>query len=182
MERIQAIDYHLLRIIQCFHNIYIDKFMIAMSNQVGWLPMIIFLLFIFIKNANSKKYLFTIILIIAAILVSDYICSGLMKPYFQRLRPCFNTSIASWLRVVNGCGGQYGFASSHASTSFALVHSFILFGKFSKNHRILFYFWASLVCISRMYLGVHYASDVLVGAIIGVFVSYIVNLIYLKFK
>ena len=81
-----------------------------------------------------------------------------------------------------GCGGQYGFVSSHAANAFALLTFFWLrYRKKVKEEKtlsnllILFMaVWAVAMCYSRVYLGKHYLGDILCGAIFGVLVGWIV--------
>lgn len=91
-----------------------------------------------------------------------------MKPYFLRLRPSHELQFENMIHIIKSYkGGQYGFASSHAATTFALaMFVWMLFKK--QYHYIGWLFaWAALVSYTRIYLGVHYPGDVLVGAFIG---------------
>jgi undecaprenyl-diphosphatase len=109
--------------------------------------------------------------------LADRITSGLMKPYFQRLRPCHDPLIQHFVHVVGNCGGQYGFVSSHASNSFALVAAlFILFKIHKIETKIVLFLsiWAIIVSYSRIYVGVHYPTDILVGGLIGSLIPFAV--------
>lgn len=92
--------------------------------------------------------------------------SGLIKDSVQRLRPCHNESIKSMIHMVHGCGGKYGFVSSHAANSFGVAMFFTLFFK-HKYAGLLLMLWALVVSYSRIYLGVHYPGDVTGGALLG---------------
>lgn len=109
------------------------------------------------------------------------------KDVFERLRPCHNPNIASLVHVVDGCGGKYGFVSSHASNSFALALFIgLLLRKHYKYFLPLMVFWAALVSYSRIYVGVHYPADILGGAIlgslIGIFVYWLMKKLNAKFN
>jgi undecaprenyl-diphosphatase len=96
-----------------------------------------------------------------------------IKPLFGRLRPC-NEAGLTWLRVIDGCGGKYGFPSNHAANLMAMA---VVFGSFYKNYRYFLYPLAVAVALSRVYLGKHYPSDVLAGAIYGAAIALLLLII-----
>jgi undecaprenyl-diphosphatase len=108
-----------------------------------------------------------------------------MKPFFQRLRPCHDPVIQHIVHVVGDCGGQFGFASSHAANCFALAMAFYLLFSTKKLSFFLF-LWAIIVSYSRIYVGVHFPSDLIVGALVGVMITILlwilINLITSNFK
>lgn len=95
----------------------------------------------------------------------------IFKPLFARLRPCQETMLLTWLRVIDGCGGKYGFPSSHGANLFGQA---VIIGAFYRKSGYFFYPLAILVCLSRIYLGVHYFTDVLAGAALGAAVAILV--------
>jgi undecaprenyl-diphosphatase len=114
-----------------------------------------------------------------SVALADQFTSNLMKPYFGRLRPCYNPDLQGMVHIVRGCGGQYGFASSHASTTFALATSLWLFTRNAFRYVWIMFGWAALVSYSRIYVGVHYPVDLMVGAFAGMLIAL---LVYLSFR
>lgn len=95
-------------------------------------------------------------------------CATLIRPEVCRLRPSNpENPLSEMVHIVGGYrGGSYGFPSCHAANSFALASFLTLL--FANRKLSLFIFaWAVLNSYSRVYLGVHYPGDLLVGAIIG---------------
>jgi undecaprenyl-diphosphatase len=104
-----------------------------------------------------------VLTVIIAALIIDPVVYRVLKPLFGRLRPCHDP-LLEWIRAVDGCGGRYGFPSSHAANSFGLA---VVFGAFYRSAKYYLVPLALLVSIGRVYLGVHYPSDVAVGAVFG---------------
>ncbi|SOE23371.1 undecaprenyl-diphosphatase [Spirosomataceae bacterium TFI 002] len=143
--------------------------MIFITNRHSWIPLYIIIIGLILYKSWWKLGLFQIVLIIAAVGLADFITSGIMKPFFERPRPCHEDGLAQLVYVPNGCGGAYGFASSHAANSFALATMlYLLFVKSIGKKAALFFLWAGVVSYSRVYVGVHYPLDIIVGAIVGV--------------
>ena len=101
-----------------------------------------------------------------AVGLSDFVCSGVIKPIVCRLRPTHEPALDP-LHLVNGyTGGRYGFCSSHAANTMAvgLLFSLLYRNKIATAGLMT---WVAMNCYSRMYLGVHYPSDIIVGLLIG---------------
>ena len=151
-----------------------DGFWMLMTNKVvNFLIYIIALIYLF-KKINVKSLISIILFLCFLILISDQ-TANLFKNFFERLRPCHDDQISSYVRLVKqNCGGLYSFFSAHASNSFALAtFFFFVYNKIIQRKIILFFILALLVSYSRVYIGVHYPSDVLVGGILGFFIGII---------
>ena len=169
-EYIVKIDKQITLLINSFSSEYIDYVMILFSNKYVWIPLYIYLIY-FLYTNEKKIFLKLIVISVLAVIISDFITSSLMKPYFERLRPCNNPELVGIIDIVSGCGIKYGFASSHSSTTFSLATIFY----FITKKRIQFLFaWSILVGYSRIYLGVHYFGDVVVGLFMGFLTSLII--------
>jgi len=96
-----------------------------------------------------------------------------MKPFFERFRPSKDPELQHLVHIVNEYrGGRFGFASSHAGNSFALA--IFIFQIFKERYGWVkwMFLWAAVVSYSRIYLGVHYPGDIIVGASIGLLMGW----------
>lgn len=145
--------------------------MIWVSAKFTWIPLYAIALWALIIR-RPKLWWLIILAITLTITLSDRITSGILKPATERLRPCWEPDLQSFIHMPEGCSGKYGFASSHAANSFAAAFLVVGLLKPITKGRILIHafaiFWAAWVSYSRVYLGKHYPLDIAVGAFIGV--------------
>lgn len=143
-----------------------DRFWTMVSGTWIWIPLYIIFLYLLYKNYKLRNLVFMLIFVAIGVTVSDQL-AGIFKSGIGRLRPCHDPSLEHLMRSVQ-CGGRFGFYSSHASNTFfiATFMSMLLFRKYRFLPYIL-YFWAIVVSYSRIYLGVHFPLDILMGAGMG---------------
>jgi len=172
IELIKSLDIILLDLINGTGRPFLDPIMIFLSNKYVWIPLYMYLIF-FLYTYYGKYFWIPLLFILISLTLSDQFTSSFMKPYFQRLRPCLDENINIFIEVVKGCGGKYGFASSHAANSMGLAVFYLMILKRKKILSYCILTWASLVGYSRVYLGVHYPGDIIVGFLVGSFFGYL---------
>jgi undecaprenyl-diphosphatase len=102
----------------------------------------------------------------------------LIKKAVERERPCQVDNLNAKSRIH--CGQGYSFPSSHATNHFGIaMFLFLLFSIFS--YRYLLFFWAGLISVSQVYVGVHYPSDILAGALLGLLIGFICYKLFDRF-
>ncbi len=130
------------------------------------------LLWVFMLVKGGKTGRSAALLLVPAIVLSDQLNSSFLKYLIERPRPCH---VLPDVRLLVSCGSGYSFPSSHAVNNFAgaVVLSFFL-----PRGGWAFFLFAATVAFSRVYVGVHYPSDIIAGAVVGLVVGGFVLLAY----
>ena len=174
LTTIKALDQKLLLAINHAHTPALDALMVFASNRLVWFPAYAMLLGWLIYLFRRGSWLL-VPLLLATVGLADSITSRLFKPFFARPRPCHDGLLVGLLHLPDGCGGQFGFLSSHAANSVGLsvfLTMVLPAGRFRPLKWGLAA-WALLLSYSRVYLAAHYPSDVLGGALIGALLAWL---------
>ncbi len=169
IEGILQLDHELLCFFNGSDNLFLDGVMTTLTAGYTWIPLYISLLYIVIKNNETMAQ---ILLIVGGALFSVVLAGGvddiIVKPLVARLRPLNDPMIKYALDTVSGIGSrQFSFFSAHSANAFAittfffwLIRSYLLSG--------FMLLWSFATAYTRLYLGMHYPSDVLVGMLWGI--------------
>lgn len=144
-----------------------DGFMRFLSDEKLWVACSVILLVYAIARKSSiiSKYLAVLGI---AVFISDMVSFRILKPLFERKRPCYQLE---HVRLVSdSCGSEFGFPSNHAANGFAMAMSLHLYTR--RRWAISFYPIAIVVGFTRVYLGVHFPFDVLFGFLVGLISGY----------
>ena len=185
MNTLISLDQQWLLAINGWHAEWADMLMWCVSKSTTWLPLYALLVGLVVyrfgiqwyrssqntPTLSKQKALLRLLIIFAgfavAVGLSDFVSSGLIKPWVCRLRPTHEPELSGMVHLVNGyTGGMYGFVSSHAANTMACALLFSLLYK-NKYATIGLMLWVALNCYSRMYLGVHYPGDIIGGLLVG---------------
>ena len=182
MDYLIHIDQQWLLAINGWHSEWADILMWYISKSTTWLPLYALLVGLIVyrfgilspslcREGRRGSSLLRVLIILAgfavAVGLSDFVSSGIIKPWVCRLRPTHEPELAGLIHLVNGyTGGLYGFVSSHAANTMACSLLFALLYR-NKYATVGLMLWVALNCYSRMYLGVHYPADIIGGLAIG---------------
>ena len=183
---------------QTIHSEVLNPVFVFFSSKVAAFLFLIFPILLLIKGYREKdknlvKNIYIMLIVTGiTIALADIISSRIFKPFFQRPRPCqtiadlwfWKKKSGIWVLTdgVKSFKSSFSFVSSHASNSMGVA---ILWSIFYKRWAWLFISIAIMVGVSRMYLGVHYPSDVLggfaLGSFIAIFGKYLVEILKNKY-
>jgi len=181
MSRLLLIDQSLFSFLnQEFTHPALDVIMMGITflGENFWIFVPIWLFFVIRSEKRTRPIL---LLLIPLLLLSDALCSWVLKPAFSRPRPYFEMEGVHLLLTAYDHLSQYGFPSNHATNIFALG-TFLTLCYPKPAWQWGLFFLAILVCWSRIYMGVHYPLDVLVGGLIGSTLGSLLFIFYSKFK
>jgi len=175
LESLIELDQQFFLWLNGLHADWLDPIMLFITRRNPWIPLYALILFLVIRKLKWQSWSMMIAFALL-ITLADQAASGFFKPFFERLRPCHEPGIQDMVHMVKGCGGQYGFASSHASNTFALA--FFLWFVYRNKYAKIMIGWAVVVSYSRIYVGVHYPGDIIMGAILGVLAAIVTYQLY----
>lgn len=155
-------------------NPVFDWLMPFITRQENWYPVFL-LIIVGLLWKGGRQGRIVVLLLIPVIVLSDQMTSSLIKPWVDRMRPCEAYEALGTVRALIGVKTSPSFPSSHAANAFAAA---LFFALFYPKRQWIYFSIAALVALSRVYVGVHYPLDVIVGAIIGVFCALFVYACY----
>ena len=179
IESIESFDRSLVLLINGSHCSFMDQIMWFFSGPFIIIPISLLIIWSLYVSYNLKQVGIILLCFILAIALSDLSSVYLFKEVFMRYRPSHHLELIGQLhfhKFDNGQyyrGGLYGFVSSHASNYFTVfsIAWFVLHKKWVKYTLLLI---TLIILYSRVYLGVHYISDVICGAILGYIIAKVV--------
>lgn len=157
-----------------------DFFWAMYSDKWTWIPFMLVIVYCLLRPGNWRHRLLMVGSVALLFVLSDFVVSSFIKNVVCRPRPSHDPAVMDLLSYVNGYrGGAYGFPSNHASNGFAAA-TFLALLLRNRWVTLSAFLWTIGSCYSRMYLGVHYPTDILCGAMLGIVFAIIIFFLYKK--
>jgi len=156
-----------------------DGFWAIVTNIITWIPLyVLFLGLLFLKFPKKEALQKFFVLLGMVVFVTGI--THLTKLWVARLRPNNSEEINGLIRILKS-PSDYSFFSGHASFSFSVAILMILFLKKEIRWAMFFLLWPLLFALSRIFVGVHFPLDILVGALVGIFSGFLAYWFYRRF-
>ena len=170
-EKLIEYDKELFVYLNSLGNEHWDAFWMGVTNMLAWIPLYVFLLYLIYRAFGWKKTLFYLFFIALMVAFSDQF-ANLIKYTFERLRPNNDPEINTYIRILKTPRG-FSFYSAHAGTS--MVVSTFMYNTLKSYYKYMYllFIWPVLFAYSRIYVGVHFPTDILTGALAGALIGYL---------
>jgi len=177
----QEIDLALLHFFNGSQSAIYDQFILTLTNGLTWIPLYIALFVMVLKNNESMSQIFIIVGCCAmGVIFSAGVDDLLVKPLVGRPRPAQDLAIKYTIDTALGYRESgFSFFSAHAANTFTLA-IYMIFLVRNRAFTIAMTLWSLLNCYTRLYLGVHYPSDILCGLLFGTAVGSVAYWIHLR--
>ena len=157
-----------------------DPFWRLVTNQLSWIPLFAILLYLAFKRLGWRHAVLVILMVAVLVALTDQSVT-LIKNTIQRLRPVNEPALEGLMRIVER-RRSFSFVSGHAANSMAvafliyrILHPYIKYVGF-------FFIWPAIFAYSRIYLGLHYPGDILIGYLWGLFTGFLVLKLYVYLR
>ncbi|MFK7001830.1 phosphatase PAP2 family protein [Flavobacterium oreochromis] len=143
-----------------------DGFWLFITKQFHWTPFFIIILYLVYKKEGGWKPFLVVLFTITLLITFTDQFTNLVKEAVQRLRPCSTPELKGIIRIVKS-SDTFSFFSGHAANSMATTVFVYLILRRNYKYTYLLFFFPLIFAYSRIYLGLHYPSDILTGYIVG---------------
>lgn len=172
LEQLKTIDRIATLYLNGGSNMMWDNSILVATSTWMWIPLGVIILWLIWRDTSRRNFWFIVLFLVIGVFVADNLSASVFKPIFKRWRLTQDPIFMYVVDVVhNYRGGRYSFFSAHAANTFT-VETFLCLLVRRPLLNLLIVSWALLNCYTRVYLGVHYIGDILVGIYFGILIGW----------
>ena len=181
LDALIQFDRELLLFFNGSPSLYLDELVKTLTTAATWIPLYLALFYTVVKNNDSvPKILLVLGAALLCIVFAGSVDDEIVKPLVARWRPTHDPEIGMLVDIVDGYrGGRYGFFSAHAANTFSIAVFFCWLVR-SRVLSVAAVIWSLINCWTRLYLGVHFPGDILVGLLWGGLVGSFAYYVYYR--
>lgn len=176
LEKLLSLDVELFIFLNSLGSATYDTMWLFITKQSNWIPLFLLLLYLIFKKLGAKQTLYLLLVVAVLVTFTDQM-TNIFKNGFQRLRPCNNPEINSFIRVVQ-VRNSFSFFSGHASNSMAVATIIYFTLRSHFKYFGLLFLWPLIFASSRIYLGLHYPIDIVTGYLFGFVFGFLIFKVY----
>lgn len=176
LERILNLDTRVFIYLNSLGSEKFDGFWSFLTSQINWIPFFLLILYLVVKNNHWKTVLLIVLFVGLTVLLTNE-TTDFFKESFERLRPNNEPFLAGKIRALKD-PQSFSFISGHAANSTAVITFIYLLFRNKYRWAYLFFIWPLVFGYSRIYLGVHYPTDILAGYFWGGLMGWLVFSLY----
>lgn len=176
LERILNLDTRVFIYLNSLGSETFDVYWAFLTSQTNWIPFFLLILYLVVKNNHWKAVLLIVLFVGLTVLITNE-TTDFFKESFERLRPNNEPFLEGKIRALKD-PQSFSFISGHAANSTAVITFIYLLFKDKYRWVCLFFIWPLIFGYSRIYLGVHYPSDILAGYFWGGLMGWLVFRLY----
>jgi undecaprenyl-diphosphatase len=180
LKKILSVDPQVFIYLNGLGSTAYDSLWLIITKQAYWTPFFLLLAYLLYKKIGLKN-LGIVLIFVALILLCCNESVELFKVIFKRLRPCNNPEIKDFIRIIHHTD-SFSFFSGHAANSMATMTFVFLILKKHYKYIFLIFLYPLIFAYSRIYLGVHYPSDILTGYVFGLIYGILFYKLYQFYK
>lgn len=167
MEQFFQSDWDLFLFLNNLGTEALDPIMLAITNEFTFVPLYTLLLYLIYRKQGAKPLILVVLVTVLMITFTDQL-TNVVKHYFERPRPCRQPGVMETARFIAERCGPFGFFSGHSSNSMAAaIFGGLILRPYYKKLIYILVVWSIIVGYSRIYVGVHYPTDLLFGFLFG---------------
>lgn len=149
----------------------LNGFWLFVTQPETWFPLYILFIFLIFYYYNAKNGMIVLLSLFSAVAIT-ILFTDFTKTYVARLRPNNVEALSQVIRILQK-PTNYSFFSGHASSSFVVTVFMVLALKKYTRYIWFAFLWPALFVLSRIFVGVHYPSDIFVGALVGTLIAFL---------